>query len=415
MLACVADKPDRTAPDKPVYLLTGSDRPKIEHALARLRGHFAPEAIEVRSALDTAAEAVVALCNAGSLFGDARLVVVEDVDGRRDSDNRLKGGWKAADVEVVGAYLSSPAPATVLALVGEDVKKTTALWKACAKAGDVLDYGVAKKEVQSWVAEQFRQRGARAEPDACAALVQLVGDDLHALATEVDKLATWAAGEPIGEREVEELAAPAADTPAFTLTDAWAVRDAARALGSERDDLRARAPPAPGHGRASRRSARRTPRQAASAEAARRRRRPCEGSRREAPPAPVLRARSSTARRRRSQRTSCATRPSGSPSSTGRSRERAGSRRTWSSSARSSTSPRDGRGSGVVLETRLRRRYEEEEPAASSRRLRLLARGRVLVERAARRRPVDRAHELAVLGGDAVGVALTGSRLEPLR
>jgi len=228
----VADKPDRTAPDKPVYLLTGSDRPKIEHALARLRSHFAPEAIEVRSALDTAAEAMVALCNAGSLFGDARLVVVEDVDGRRDSDNRLKGGWKAADVEVVGAYLSSPAPATVLALVGEDVKKTTALWKACVKAGDVLDYGVQKKEVQRWVAEQFRQRGARAEPDACAALVQLVGDDLHALATEVDKLATWAAGEPIGEREVEELAAPAADTPAFTLTDAWAVRDPARALAA---------------------------------------------------------------------------------------------------------------------------------------------------------------------------------------
>src|SRR5918992_6089704 len=104
----------KEAPSKPVYLLTGSDRPKIETALGRLRRHFAPEATDIRSALDTSADAVVALCNAGSLFGDARLVIVEHVDGRRDSDNRLKGGWKAADVEALSAYLASPAPGTVV-------------------------------------------------------------------------------------------------------------------------------------------------------------------------------------------------------------------------------------------------------------------------------------------------------------
>ena len=228
----MTEKPDKSPPDKPVYLLTGSDRPKIEHALARLRVHFAPEATDLRSALDTSAEAVIALCNAGSLFGDARLVIVEHVDGRRDSEHRLKGGWKAADVEALSVYLASPAPATVIALVGEDVKKTTALSKACAKAGAVLEYAVQKKDLQRWIADQFRQRDVRAEPEACAALLQLVGDDLHALATEVDKIATWAAGEPVGEREVEELAAPAADTPTFALTDAWAVRDTARALGA---------------------------------------------------------------------------------------------------------------------------------------------------------------------------------------
>jgi len=217
---------------RPVYLLSGSDRPKIEKALGRLRGRFAPEAAEVVSALDTPGSAAVALCNSGSLFGDARLVVVEDVDGRRDADGRLKGGWKAADVAAVTAYLAKPAPATVICLVGEDVKKSSALGKACAKAGEILDYSVPKKELQRWVAEQFRLREVEAEPDACAALVQLVGEDLHALALEVDKLAIWAAGEPLGAREVEALTASTADAPTFTLTDAWANRDAARALAS---------------------------------------------------------------------------------------------------------------------------------------------------------------------------------------
>jgi DNA polymerase-3 subunit delta len=218
------------APDKPVYLLTGSDRPKIETALTRLRKHFVAESIDVASALDTSGESAVALCNAGSLFGDTRLVVIEDVDGRRDGDGRRKGGWKAADVEAVGAYLTSPAPGSVLALVGEDVKKTTALWKACAKAGRVLEFAVVKKSLQAWVAEQFRQRGAHAEPEATLALIQLVGDDPHSLAAEVDKLVTWAAGEPIGEREVEALVAPVAELPVYELTEAWAARDAARAL-----------------------------------------------------------------------------------------------------------------------------------------------------------------------------------------
>jgi DNA polymerase-3 subunit delta len=226
----VSETPGRDAPSKPVYLLTGSDRPKVELALERLRGHFPPEATEVVSALDTAADAAIALCNTGSLFGDARLVVVENLDGRRDSDNRLKGGWKAADVERLTAYLASPAPGTVLALVGEDVKKTSGLSKACAKVGEVLEYAVQKKAIQKWIADRFARQGVRAEPDACAALVHLVGEDLHALALEVDKLATWAAGEPVGAREVELLVAPSADTPIFTLTDAWAAGDAARAL-----------------------------------------------------------------------------------------------------------------------------------------------------------------------------------------
>ena len=138
--------------------------------------------------------------------------------------------WKAADVKAVAAYLESPAPGTVLALVATDLKADSPLGKAVAKAGQVLAFTVPKRNLSGWVAEQFKAAGARAEPDACAALVQIVGDDLHQLAAEIDKLATWAGDEPIGEREVEALAAAVAETPTFALTDAWALRDVARTL-----------------------------------------------------------------------------------------------------------------------------------------------------------------------------------------
>jgi DNA polymerase-3 subunit delta len=204
---------------QPVYLLTGTDRPKIDTALTRLRRHFNHEAIEATSAHDVTAEAAAALCNSASLFDDARLVVVTDVER-----------WKAADVKALDAYLAAPAPATTLALVAGELRKDAAIRKVCAKAGEVLAYDVPKRNLSQWVADQFHQRGARAEPDACAALVAIVGDDPQALATEVDKLATWAAGEPVGEREVEVLAAAFAETPTFTLTDAWGRRDVGAVL-----------------------------------------------------------------------------------------------------------------------------------------------------------------------------------------
>jgi len=200
--------------------------------VSRLRGRFAPEAVERVSALETSGAEAVALCNAGSLFGDARLVLVEAVDGRRSSEGRLTGGWKAADVAAVVEYLKAPAPATTLALVAAEMRKDAALAKACAKAGTILEYTVAKRDVVAWVAERFRQEGVRAEADACAALVHLVGDDLRSLAVEVDKLATWAGEEPVTVREVDLLVAPVAETPSFAITDAWATHDAGQALES---------------------------------------------------------------------------------------------------------------------------------------------------------------------------------------
>jgi DNA polymerase III subunit delta len=209
---------------RPGYLITGSDEPKVEMAVARLRSHFAPEAVERVSAVDCSGADAVTLCNAGSLFGDSRLVIVEDVDGRPNAEGQLRNGWKAADVEAVAVYLAAPSPDTVLALVGRAVKRDAALSKAVGKEGLLL-YDVTKRALQQWVADRFKEQGVRAEPDACTALLHLVGDDVMALAREIDKIATWADGEPVGEREVEELVATTAEMPVFRITDAWGSRD----------------------------------------------------------------------------------------------------------------------------------------------------------------------------------------------
>jgi DNA polymerase-3 subunit delta len=206
---------------KPAYLLTGSDRPKIVRALRRLRDRIGDDATEHLNARDASAEDVIASCNSMGLFGGERLVIVEEVER-----------WKAADVKEIAGYLAAPAPATVLALVAEEIKSDAALAKAVAKVGQVLAYDVPKRKLPEWVGEQFGRYGAKADADACRALVEMVGDDLDELQSEIDKLATWAAGDQVTLRDVEQMAAGRAETAIFSLTDAWGRRDVAGVLSS---------------------------------------------------------------------------------------------------------------------------------------------------------------------------------------
>jgi DNA polymerase III subunit delta len=209
------------------YLITGTDRPKVTRALRRLRDRVGEDATETLNASESSGEDAAASCNALGLFAvERRLVVVEQVER-----------WKAADVKAVQEYLRKPAPTSVLALLGEEVKRDSALAKAVAKAGELLIYDIPttrgrKADLPKWVEQQFRERGIVIDHDAARALVELAGDNADELATEVDKLTTWAAGERIGEQEVAELVPARADAPPFDLTDAWGRRDVAAVLAA---------------------------------------------------------------------------------------------------------------------------------------------------------------------------------------
>jgi len=209
-----------------VYLITGTDRPKVTRALRRLRDRVGEDATEILSAHEAGGEDVAAACNALGLFTvESRLVVVESVER-----------WKAPDLKAVEAYLERPAPTTVLALVGDEVKRDSALAKAVAKAGEVLVFDLPKRgrnaDLPRWVEAQLNERGLVVDSEAARALVDLVGENPYELASEIDKLATWADGERIGEREIVELVPARAETPPFDLTDAWGRRDVSSVLAA---------------------------------------------------------------------------------------------------------------------------------------------------------------------------------------
>jgi DNA polymerase III subunit delta len=210
------------------YLIIGTDHPKVTRALRRLRDRVGEAATEHLSAHEASGEDVAAACNALGLFTvERRLVIVDSVER-----------WKADDVKAVGEYLKRPAPTTVLTLVGDEVKRDSTLAKAVAKAGEVLIYDLptkgrgSKADLPKWVEQQFKERGVQVDRDAARALVELVGENADEILTEVDKLTTWAAGEPIHEREVADLVPARAEIPPFDLTDAWGRRDVSAVLAA---------------------------------------------------------------------------------------------------------------------------------------------------------------------------------------
>jgi DNA polymerase III subunit delta len=201
----------------PVYLLTGTDRPKHRRALSRLRERFGAESVELLSAETANGDEAVAACNALGLFagGGGRLVIVHGVER-----------WRKADVEAIAAYLKEPAPGAVLALIAEDALKNAALVTLCEKQGQVLQFDVPKPaNLHAWVRREFERRGATADAEAARALVEICGEDVVGLSGEVDKLVAWAAGEAISRRDVEELAAGGREAAAWALTDAWGARN----------------------------------------------------------------------------------------------------------------------------------------------------------------------------------------------
>jgi DNA polymerase III subunit delta len=202
----------------PVYLLTGSDRPKHLRALRRLRARFGPEAVEQLSAESASGEEAVAACNALGLFGGhggGQLVIVEGIER-----------WRKADLDAIAEYLRNPVDGAVLALFALGPLRGSTLSAVVGKHGQVLDYNVPKaNNLHRWVAGEFKRLGVNADPEAARALVELVGDDTMALANEIEKLGAWAGGEAVGRPEVEQLAAPGREAAAWALTDAWGARD----------------------------------------------------------------------------------------------------------------------------------------------------------------------------------------------
>lgn len=208
---------------KPAYLIAGSDAAKIDAALSRLRARAehesGPESLQAFTGPTGAppdAEGLVAALPAMTLTAGRRFLL---------ADGTERWGAKQAAL-VIEALGSLPPDVTVVLAAREEPPKVRApkgLAEAVGSAGGaVLKFDAPKaRDLPAWLVAEAERRGFTLDPDAARLLAERMGEGTVRLATELDRLATWAGEDR--RVELEDLEAMLADTSEQA---SWALADA---------------------------------------------------------------------------------------------------------------------------------------------------------------------------------------------
>src|SRR2546430_5772902 len=140
-----------------------------------------------RSAGELDAEAFHSLVNTPPLLAAVRVVVLRGVENVRKT-SKVR--------QALVRYLQAPNPTTLLILVQGAGEPPDA--ELARSATTVAIEPLPAPRVHKWVAHRAKQLQLTLEPDAAELLVQTVGNDLGALAGELEKLAAVVAGRTSG-------------------------------------------------------------------------------------------------------------------------------------------------------------------------------------------------------------------------
>ncbi len=176
----------KTGKFRPVYLLAGEDALRVEGVVDRIRrdalgesgaafnyhvfrGDRAPVARVVQQAL------------ALPMLGRLQVIWLRHADlcvGDQDSQAALE------------KYLARPVPETILIMSADKADKRKRWVKLCQTSGWYFDFSPPTGEaLLQWVLKAAQKENLPLTPDQARLLVELVGNDLLGLKSEIDKLA----------------------------------------------------------------------------------------------------------------------------------------------------------------------------------------------------------------------------------
>jgi DNA polymerase-3 subunit delta len=210
------------------YYLHGDDEYLKEQALRALLAAAVDPAtrdfnLDLRNAGEVDGEVVGSLLGTPPMMAERRVVVFRDIAAMR------KDARAALD-----RFLARPAsgtPDVVAVLVAQGGEKAKVDRGLESKALAVEFAPLASDRVPRWIQHHVTSElGAAITPEAVALLDRAVGNDLPALAAELDKLASYANGAPIDEEAVAAVVGVRRGETLGDFLDLVARRDAARAL-----------------------------------------------------------------------------------------------------------------------------------------------------------------------------------------
>ncbi len=207
----------------PLYIYWGTDSFSLREALRELElflddlGQLWASTVRLEGK-GLRPQDLMEVCDALPFLGRHRLVVVEGLLGRFQEGSEkeaLAGPWAA-----FAAYAARLPPHTHLVLIEGELSPQNPLFKALRPHAHAREFRPPRGEaLLRWIGQRCRALGLRLSHKAARLLAELLGDDLWALNSELEKLAIFARGELVREAHVRELVAAARQANVFHLVD----------------------------------------------------------------------------------------------------------------------------------------------------------------------------------------------------
>jgi len=205
------------------YYITGEDEYQKDDAVRQLVDAALDPAsrdfnLDVRTAADLDAETLGSLLSTPPMMAERRVIVV------RDAGALKKDARKALD-----HYLKAPASDLLLILTAAGGSKIDS---ALSGAATLLQFDpLTGDRVPKWIVHHATgSLGVKITEPAVELLQAAVGSDLHQLAAELDKLASFTQGQEITEDAVSAIVGVRRGETQADLLDAVAERNVSRAL-----------------------------------------------------------------------------------------------------------------------------------------------------------------------------------------
>jgi DNA polymerase-3 subunit delta len=215
------------------YILSGEDDFSLAHELEAIRKSLGDQEMlstntNVLDGKTVSYAEFQSVCESAPFLSEKRLVIVRDLLDRfgekapsAKAKTPKKAETKTPAFEAFGNCIFKLSPSTVLVLIEDEIKDSNPLLKMISVKAKIRNFSMLKTpELRQWVTNHIIEQNCKISVTALNLLVKLIGSNLWVMTSELDKLASYAYGRQIEEKDVKALVSYTQQTRVFDLVDA---------------------------------------------------------------------------------------------------------------------------------------------------------------------------------------------------
>ena len=217
-----------------LYIFYGDNDFSIHEALEHLKSEVGlPDVLDANvtraHVSSLSPQQLLALCNTVPFLASRRMVIVDGLlslyEGRRPPRRGRRGQGDESDASSswlsIGEHIGDMLPSTDLVLVERAVRKDNALMVQLSPVAQIKEFpSLRGQELNRWIGERAAERGCSISRGGTELLADLVGGNLWAMSSEIEKLSLFCQGRTVEAEDVRLLVPVAREMSIFNAVDA---------------------------------------------------------------------------------------------------------------------------------------------------------------------------------------------------